>query len=136
MAQTAHSLNPAKPGANLMSIEPKNWHRFPPPVADMTRANAEEEAQPRTIDPGSTEDWNMGATGNDIDANFRSQPIAPMSPSGPPPWLSQWDKAEVLGVGYAADVGKDYGEFSGESGRTGEIEPFQPYPTTEEPVVP
>jgi hypothetical protein len=116
-----------------MSIEPqKNWRRYPPPVADMTRENAEEEAQPRTIGAGATADWNMGAAGNDIDDNFRSQPIAPLPPSGPPPWLSQWDKAEVLGVGYAADIGTDYGQFTGLNGREGDIQPFQPYPVTVE----
>lgn len=123
--QTAYSLDPAKPGANLMSIEPKNWRRFPQPVADMTRANAEAEAKPRTVAPGSTTDWTMGETGNDIDTATRTRPAGDVAG----PWDSQAAKAAALGVPLAEDVGKDYGEFSGETGRTGTVEPFQPYPT-------
>src|SRR4249920_373667 len=54
----------AKPATNkIVDITPKNWHRFPAPVANMADANPN-EARPRH---NSMTDWAGGVVGDDTD---------------------------------------------------------------------
>lgn len=125
MAQTANSLVPVNPN-NLYSIDPKNWRRYPsvPITKAMTdRINAAGERHPDYSDPA---DWVGGTEGDDIDqsqANVVNPDYTPRH-QGDKLTAGNWSAGSVA----AADVGKDYGEWSGNATRTGVIEPDQPYP--------
>lgn len=67
-----------------------------------------------------------GDFGNDVD-------IATASSTDDYAPRHQYARSQQENVGMADDVGKDYGEFSGEMTRTGTVEPFMPYPTTPPP---
>ena len=81
----------------------------------------------------SARDWSQGATGNDIDIATRTAPVVSAASSAtftPYPIRTQTAKAaymspqsQVLG-----DLGKDRGEYSGQTGRQGHIHPREPYP--------
>ena len=96
MAQTAHSLDPVKPGASLMSIDPQvNWHRYPLPItAAMTT--------PAYVPVIS---YSGGAYGDDIDtatATFAyNAAMGEASTYGP---KTQAEKAAAMGTTLAVDV--------------------------------
>lgn len=103
--------------------------------AMLTPAN-QHAAKPRYDTPA---DWSVGAEGNDVDIATRTEAVVGSSSAAtvtPYPIRTQTAKAaamvpplEVLG-----DLGKDYGVYSGQTGRTGWIEPGAPY--APEPVEP
>jgi hypothetical protein len=86
-------------------------------------------------------DWHGGTAGNDIDAADASQAIAGQN-GGVNSDYEPRHQEEKAGMGnltpgttLLADLGMDYGEFTGLTGRDGAVEPFQPYPEAE-PVGP
>lgn len=133
MAPLPFPLPPAgAPGTNLMSIDQKNWRRYPsePITKAMTdRVNVEGERHPDHQDPA---DWTGGETGDDIDQSKALVVNPDYTPrhQGDRLTAGNWSADSVA----AADVGKDYGEWSGNATRTGTIEPDQPYPQTLAPT--
>lgn len=107
--------------------------RYPLPitVAMLTPANGN-AAKPRY---GTPADWSMGASGNEADIATRSEPVVESHSAAtvtPYPIRTQVAKgaAMVPPLVPLGDLGKDYGTYTGAAGRTGTIEPFQPYPKT------
>jgi hypothetical protein len=122
MAVTAHSLVPVNP-RNLMSIDPKNWHRFPPPVANMTKSDAAAKAVTYTggVANVGAAAGNGGETGT-INSTSATRGLG---------WNTQAEKAAAIGTTMAVDVTKSY------HGTRGAIEPDERYPsanTAETPV--
>jgi hypothetical protein len=102
--------------------------RYPEPITPDMLVPADENAgYPRYDDPA---DWVMGAEGNDVDTASASHPAPPatipidVQDYGP---YTQADKAEAIGVEMATDITKDYGDYTGETGRDGTVAPDEPY---------
>lgn len=111
--------------------------RYPLPITAAMLAPANVNAdKPRYNTPA---DWSMGATGNEADIATRTEAIANASggasPSTPYPIRTQVAKgaAMVPPLVPLSDLGKDYGTYSGAAGRTGTLQPFQPYPDVSSP---
>ena len=107
--------------------------RYPAPitVAMLTPANAR-AGYPRY---GTAGDWSMGATGNEADIATRSEAVVGSSSAAsvtPYPIRTQVAKgaAMVPPLLPLSDLGMDYGTYTGAAGRTGTIDPFDPYPVT------
>lgn len=120
---------PQVPTLKLNEITPKNWHRFPPRVAAMNRANEAGEKKPRY---DSMTDWygglaNEEAQGGDSEIGTASS----TAPAGA--WSHQAGKAAALGTQIAPDVGKSWG---GDGDQRGAIEPHEPYPSVNQTEVP
>lgn len=115
MALQAFPLPPAgAPGTNLLEIAPK----APKPPPDPITAAMVTPAYVPVIS------FTGGAEGNDVDVATTSTSAGAYTPR------TQAQKAGLLGVAMAADVGIDYGEFAGGATRTGTVEPHEPYPVT------
>jgi hypothetical protein len=102
--------------------------------AMLARAN-ENEAKPRYI--GAAEvaaDWHGGDVGNDVDHAEATQAIAN---SGSADVETDYDPQHQVAKGedmvpprtVIDDIGKDYGIYGGDTGRTGTIQPREPYPS-------
>ena len=103
--------------------------KYPLPITPAMLAVANPYAgYPRYSFPA---DWQGGIDGNDVDvatsnvALANSASITPTPAYGP---RTQAEKAALIGAVPGEDIGIDYGEFTGEMGRTGTIEPGLPYP--------
>jgi IPT/TIG domain-containing protein len=119
--------------------------RYPLPItqAMLTPAN-QFVSYPRYNIPG---DWSMGVTGNEEDIAAFSTPVVRAADGGtvtPYPIRTQAAKAAAMttALGYPAggvpildDLGKDYGTYAGQAGRTGPITPQTPYPTVNTPPI-
>lgn len=109
--QTAHSLVPVNP-RSVMSIEPKNWRKFPGPIKDPTRVYVPVVpfvgGSPNTDGDAS----NNGEVGN---INQTGPDFVPKTQAG---------KASLLGTTIAPDIGVSYG-----TNTRGSVEPYKPYPS-------
>jgi hypothetical protein len=111
--------------------------RYPLPITQAMLAKANEnENKPRYNTPG---DWSMGVFGNEEDIATRSTPVVGSDSAftvTPYPIRTQAAKAAAM-VGGARpivdDLGEDYGSYKGQAGRTGPIDPWQPYPDASSP---
>jgi hypothetical protein len=121
--QTAHSLDPAKPGASVYSIEPINWRRYPQKTISAAMAQRE-YIEPITYYDGAA---NEGATADNAGEHGTANSTAPSRGVG---WNHQEGKAAALGLGMAVDVTKSY------HGTRGAIEPCEPYPSVSTAQVP
>jgi hypothetical protein len=90
----------------------------------------------RVPDHGAMTDWAGGATGNDIDTSNAAATINSAAPTTVPDYVPRTQYGKLAlgnltpGTVMATDIGMDYGQFSGEFGRTGTIEPRSPYPNS------
>jgi hypothetical protein len=107
MAQTAHSLDPAKPATNLMSIDPLNWHRYPAPITRTMLA--------RAYEPGATYTYNGGQFGDETVAE--SNVLVDDRGFGDYGPRTQTEKAAAMGVPIVTDLGVPRGY----------IDPQEPY---------
>jgi len=111
--------------------------RYPLPITPAMLLPANENVtKPRYNTPA---DWSMGAFGNEEDIATRTVPIVgPDSAFSftPYPIGTQSAKAAAM-IGGARpildDLSEDYGTYKGQAGRTGPIDPWQPYPTAASP---
>lgn len=112
----------------LSTIAPINWHRFPPRVATMVKANSVNEPKPRYLGAGATADWLGGDHGDDVDeasanvvaVDANGTAIANYAPR------NQDARATQMGRTLAVDVSRSRGV----------IDPRTPYPTASTPAVP
>jgi len=115
----------------VADIVPKNWHRFPPRVASMTKPNPN-EAKPRYLGAGATADWQGGDRGDDVDeasanvvkVDANNTTIPNYSPRNQEEVATKW------GTTMAPDISRPRGT----------IDPREPYPTVgftpvEDPVL-
>lgn len=134
MAQTANSLVPVNT-RNLMSIDPKNWRRYP--SVPITKAMTD----PAYIPPvaytvgaanvGADSD-NNGETGTLSVAHNTDAQYADPGTYGPHSQLERAQAANLTpGTIIAPDIGKSYAL---DGSTRGDIEPDQPYPTTVVPT--
>ena len=110
--------------------------RLPLPLtaAMLATANAANEQKPRYSGAGVAGDWAGGATGNDV--NAASATVAIVGDAADNYVLTdytprtQTDRGNgmVPNLTVLADIGKDYGTYTGLAGRNGTIQPRQPYP--------
>jgi len=111
--------------------------RYPLPItpAMLTPAN-ENILKPRYDTPA---DWSMGVYGNEEDIATLSTPVVGKDSaftSTPYPIRTQAGKAATMVGGprpIVDDLGKDYGIYAGQAGRTGPITPKTPYPDATTP---
>lgn len=101
-----------------------------PITAAMLAPANQHAAKPRY---GTPADWSMGASGNDVDIATISTPVVEASNSGtvtPYPIRTQVAKAAAMSppLTVLGDLGKDYGAYTGGTGRDGIIDPYEPYP--------
>jgi hypothetical protein len=102
--------------ASIDAIVPKNWHKYPPKVADMTKSDA--AAKVVTYTGGVA---NQGSNaGNDGEVGT----INSTSPTRGVAWNTQGEKETVLGMPIAFDITKSYG-----TNARGPLAPRDPYPT-------
>lgn len=90
---------------------------------------------PRYSGPGVAGDWAGGAVGNDVNAATANVAVVnAASASGVADYAprTQTDRSNLMvpNLTMLADIGKDYGPYTGGAGRTGTIAPRQPYPST------
>jgi IPT/TIG domain len=117
--------------------------RYPLPITQAMLAKANEnENKPRYNTAG---DWSQGAFGNEEDIATLTTPVVGKDSAQsvtPYPIRTQTAKAAAMTValGYPAsgvpildDLGEDYGTYKGQAGRTGPIDPWQPYPDASSP---
>jgi hypothetical protein len=104
--------------------------RVPLPLtgAMLAKANAN-EPKPRYDIPA---DWSQGASGNDIDIATLTTPVVTRASTDtvtPYPIRTQTAKGAAMNpaLPILGDLGRDYGVHTGETGRTGTIEPGTPY---------
>jgi IPT/TIG domain len=109
---------------------------FPQPVtvAMLTPANPR-AGYPRYDTPA---DWSMGVPGNEEDIATRSEPVVNAASTAtvtPYPIRTQAAKAAAMvpPLPILDDLGKDYGSYAGQAGRTGAITPKLPYPDVSSP---
>ena len=129
MAVTAHSLVPVNP-RNLMSIDPKNWHRYPPPV--VVGGSKPVYVPPIVSTTGAANvgaaAGNAGETGTLSVSRNSDTPYADTGAYTP---QTQTDKLAAgnlsPGTIQAVDITKSY------HGTRGTIEPFKAYPATIKP---
>lgn len=110
--------------------------KLPLPItaAMLATANAANEALPRYWGPGVAGDWAGGVVGNDV--NAASANVAIVGDATDNYTLSdytprtQTDRGNgmVPNLTVLADIGIDYGIYTGLSGRNGTITPKTPYP--------
>ena len=106
--------------------------RYPSPITAAMLALANPNAGKPRYD--NVADWDQGVGGNDVDAAHLTTAIVDASGGAattPYPIRTQVIKAAAMvpPLTVLGDLGKDYGEFSGQEGREGWLEPFQPYGT-------
>jgi hypothetical protein len=103
---------------------------LPITLAMTTRAN-ENEAKPRYYTPA---DWTGGVYGNDQDVATASTPVVSRASAAagtvyvPRAQLEKSALATPLRP-ILDDLGIDYGVYAGAAGRTGTVQPRQPYPS-------
>jgi IPT/TIG domain-containing protein len=113
--------------------------RYPLPITPAMLLPANENILlPRYNTPA---DWSMGVFGNEEDIATRSTPVVGKDSAftfTPYPIRTQSAKAASM-VGGARpildDLGKDYGNYAGQAGRTGPITPQTPYPNASSPPI-
>ena len=104
--------------------------KLPLVLPSTVRAN-ENEAKPRYNTPA---DWTGGVTGNEQDVATAATPVVSRASAAagtvyvPRAQLEKSALATPLRP-ILGDLGKDYGTYTGAAGRTGTIQPRQPYPT-------
>lgn len=91
-------------------------------------------AKPRYSGTGATTDWHGGGVGNDADVAEATQAVANSHSAAvetdyEPQHQEQKGAAMIPPLQILSDLGMDYGEFTGLTGRDGVIEPHMPYPT-------
>lgn len=106
-----------------------------PITEDMLAPANQHAAKPRYDTPA---DWSMGAEGNDVDIATLSTPVVSSASAAtvtPYPIRTQTAKAAAMvpPLTVLSDLGIDYGEFAGETGRDGVIEPGVKYPDASDP---
>jgi len=84
--------------------------------------------------PEVAADWHGGDFGNDVDIAEATQAIANSGSADvetdyDPQHQEAKSKDMVPQRTILADLGKDYGTYTGQAGRTGTIQPRQPYPS-------
>ena len=110
---------------------------YPLPITTAMLAPANPNVAKPRYDAAGAADWSVGAEGNDWDVSTASFSLASASGGADalvPAPRTQIAKASMMSDAYgdpAFDIGKDYGEFSGETGRDGTITPLDPYPVAE-----
>lgn len=110
--------------------------RYPLPITPAMLLPANPNiTKPRYDTPA---DWSMGATGNDVDIATRTVPVVGPDSAAtftPYPIRTQTAKAAAMvpPLQVLADIGIDYGAYSGQTGRTGIITPKMPYPDVTSP---
>ena len=105
--------------------------KYPLPITAAMLAKANEnEAKPRYNTPA---DWTGGVTGNEQDVATATTPVVSSASAAagtvyvPRNQLEKSALASPLRP-ILADIGKDYGTYTGAAGRDGTITPRQPYP--------
>lgn len=112
---------------------------YPLPITAAMLAPANPNVAKPSYDAAGAADWSMGAEGNDWDVATASFSLASASGGAAalvPAPRTQIAKASLMSDAYAApafDIGKDYGEFAGLTGRDGYITPLDPYGPPPEP---
>lgn len=110
---------------------------YPLPITTAMLAPANPHvAKPRY---DSMTDWHGGVVGNDWDVADATQAIANSGSAQIDPDYEprhQEEKGSMAGgayTGLAGDIGIDYGEYTGLTGRDGDITPLDPYPVAPPP---
>lgn len=99
----------------LNEITPKNWHRFPGPIAPSVPVYVPAVAFSGGVANQGANAGNDGETGTATSTN----------PSRGQTWNTQAEKAVAIGTTMAVDVTRSYG-----TNARGNIEPREPYPAT------
>ena len=105
--------------------------KLPLVLPSTVRAN-ENEAKPRYYTPA---DWTGGVTGNEQDVATATTPVVSSASAAAgtiyvPRYATEKATLAAPLRPILGDLGKDYGTYTGAAGRTGTIQPRQPYPTT------
>jgi hypothetical protein len=116
------------------------WVKPPPPVpvtAAMVAPANPYVGYPRYDQVG---DWYMGVTGNGVDVSLASLAKAGRASAtdtvATGPVTRAQKTAAIPGMGaILADITKDYGQYAGQTGRTGYVVPRSPYPDATSPPV-
>jgi hypothetical protein len=112
---------------------------LPLTAAMLAKANAAHEGKPRYDSaPNVAADWHGGDFGQDVDIAEATQAIANSHSAFT---ATDYDPQHQEGKGKnmvpkltpLADIGKDYGTYSGSTYRNGAIQPRQPYPDSTSP---
>ena len=106
--------------------------KLPNVLPSTLRAN-ENQALPRYYGAGVAGDWAGGAVGNDVNAATAATPVVTSAsnnvlPDYTPRTQTHRGNAMTPNLAVLDDLGKDYGTYGGATGRTGTIQPRQPYP--------
>lgn len=105
---------------------------YPLPITTEMLAPANpNEGAPRAVPA----DYAGGVVGNDWDVATAAVAIADQNGGTGLAYTprTQAEKASISPTNYtgvASDIGKDYGEYAEDTGRTGTIAPLDPYPVT------
>jgi hypothetical protein len=112
--------------------------RYPLPITPAMLA----PANPRVDYPrySTAADWNQGASGADIYVSTATSPkvgAEGVNANALPPVTPATQAARVAAnlptYAMTADIGADYGPYKGSAGRTGVIDPYEPYPDVTSP---
>jgi len=104
--------------------------KLPLVLPSTVRAN-ENEAKPRYNTPA---DWTGGAYGNEQDVATASTPVVSRASAAAGTIYTPRAQLEKSALATPLrpildDLGKDYGTYAGAAGRTGTIQPREPYPS-------
>jgi hypothetical protein len=108
--------------------------KYPLPLTAAMLAPANTLAdRPRYHGAGVATDWNGGVAGNDIDAATANVAIGKSDTAGVgtvyvPRFQTEKATMMVPLRTLTTDLGKDYGAYTGLTGRAGTIHPYQKYP--------
>jgi hypothetical protein len=105
---------------------------LPLTAAMLAKANVN-EAHPVYTGAGVATDWSGGVAGNEQDTATANVAIANSATAGVgtiyvPRYQAEKATMMIPLRTILADIGKDYGTYSGAAGRDGTIQPRQPYP--------
>ena len=109
--------------------------RYPLPITPAMLQVANQNAGlPRYYGPGEPGDWSGGAVGNDVNANTANVAVVnAASATGVADYAprTQTDRGNLMvpPLTILGDIGKDYGNYTGQTNRTGTIGPRDPYPS-------
>jgi hypothetical protein len=110
--------------------------RYPLPITNAMLAPADPSGdRPRY---GTSGDWQMGATGNDVDIATRTEAVVTETGTVTPyPIRTQTAKAAAMvpQLTVSGDLGIDYGAYAGQTARGGIITPLMPYPDATSPPI-
>jgi hypothetical protein len=112
--------------------------RYPLPITPAMLAPANANAAKPRYDTSA--DWNMGASGNDVDVATVAGPVVGAESANSVtlyPIRTQTHKAAAMvpPLQVLGDIGIDYGAYAGQTGRGGTVTPKAPYPDATSPPV-